>query len=113
LFFLRKKIITTSFFQKIRKFFKGLLEGLRSVRQIKNNMLYIFLTALMWGLYLLTSYLCFFSLDATKSLDLTAGLFTLVAGGFGMSAPVQGGIGAYHFIVKEALTMFNLSESDG
>jgi uncharacterized protein (TIRG00374 family) len=109
----RKKILALNFFKKIKNFFTGLLEGLRTVRQIKNNSLYIILTVLMWGFYMLTSYLCFFALDATKHLDLTASLFTLVAGGFGMSAPVQGGIGAYHFFVKEALTMFNVSESDG
>ncbi len=113
LFVFRKKIIALNFFKKIKNFFSGLLEGLRTVRQIKNNFLYIVLSILMWGLYMLTSYLCFFSLDATKHLDLTASLFTLVAGGFGMSAPVQGGIGAYHFFVKEALTMFNIPESDG
>ncbi len=109
----RKKNFALNFFKKIKNFFIGLLEGLRTVRQIKNNFLYIVLTISMWGLYMLTSYLCFFSLDATKHLDLTASLFTLVAGGFGMSAPVQGGIGAYHFFVKEALTMFNIPESDG
>jgi uncharacterized protein (TIRG00374 family) len=113
LFIFRKKILALNFFKKIKSFFTGLLEGLRTVRQIKNNFLYIILTILMWGFYMITSYLCFFSLDATKNLDLTASLFTLVAGGFGMSAPVQGGIGAYHFFVKEALTMFNVAESDG
>jgi uncharacterized protein (TIRG00374 family) len=113
LFIFRKKILALNLFKKIKNFFTGLTEGLRTVRKIKNNFLYVILSILMWGFYMLTSYLCFFSLDATKTLDLTASLFTLVAGGFGMSAPVQGGIGAYHFLVQQTLTMFNVSENDG
>jgi len=109
----RKKIAGLKFFQKLKNIGKGLLEGLRSVGRMKNNLLYIFLTVLMWTLYMFSSYVCFFSLDATKHLDLKAGIFTLVAGGFGMSAQVQGGIGAFHFIVKEALTMFDIPPSDG
>jgi hypothetical protein len=30
-----------------------------------------------------------------------------------MSAPVQGGIGAYHYIVSQSLMLFNLSSTDG
>ena len=30
-----------------------------------------------------------------------------------MSAPVQGGIGAYHYIVSQSLILFNISSTDG
>ncbi len=109
----RKKIMQSKFIKKIRGLASGLIEGLRSVRKMKNSGLYIFLTAFMWTLYMLTSYVCFFSLPSTNHLGISAGIFILVAGGFGMSAPVQGGIGAFHFIVKEALTMYNVPETDG
>jgi hypothetical protein len=42
-----------------------------------------------------------------------AALFLLVAGGFGMSAPVPGGIGAYHFLVSQGLMLYGLSQSEG
>jgi glycosyltransferase 2 family protein len=42
-----------------------------------------------------------------------AGLFILVVGGLGMSAPVQGGIGAYHYIVSQGLQLFGISSTDG
>jgi len=40
-------------------------------------------------------------------------MFVLVAGGIGMSAPVQGGIGAYHLLVSQGLMLFGLSQQDG
>ena len=42
-----------------------------------------------------------------------AGIFVLVVGGLGMTAPVQGGIGAYHWIVTQGLLMFGIEATDG
>ncbi|HQV01533.1 MAG TPA: hypothetical protein PLO59_10260, partial [Bacteroidia bacterium] len=42
-----------------------------------------------------------------------ASLFILVAGGLGMTAPVQGGIGAYHLLVSAALVLFGVAYEDG
>ena len=62
------------------------------------------------GLYLLMTYVCFFSIEATRMLNVADGLYTMVIGGFGMVAPVQGGIGAYHYIVKVGLMILDVSE---
>jgi len=40
-------------------------------------------------------------------------LFILVVGGLGMAAPVQGGIGALHWIISSALTLYGLSKEQG
>ncbi|MFM7726820.1 MAG: hypothetical protein ACKO7B_08965, partial [Flavobacteriales bacterium] len=42
-----------------------------------------------------------------------AGLFVLVVGGMGMSAPVQGGIGAYHLLVSRGLLLFGMAPVHG
>jgi hypothetical protein len=52
-------------------------------------------------------------LEPTSGLGINEGMFVLVAGGLGMSAPVQGGIGAYHYIVSQSLMLFNISSTDG
>jgi hypothetical protein len=44
-----------------------------------------------------------FAIPATSHLEMMDGLFLLVIGGLGMSAPVQSGIGAYHWIVSRGL----------
>ena len=62
-------------------------------------------------MYLMMTYICFFSIEATKMLTLVDGLYTMIIGGYGMVAPVQGGIGAYHYIVKEGLVLINISEN--
>ena len=41
------------------------------------------------------------------------GLFVLVVGGLGMSAPVPGGLGAYHWAVSLGLMLFGISYDDG
>ena len=52
----------------------------------------------------------FFSIESTRMLNVADGLYTMVIGGFGMVAPVQGGIGAYHYIVKVGLMILDVSE---
>jgi len=58
-------------------------------------------------------YFCFLALPYTAGLGYRAALFALVAGGFGMSAPVQGGIGAYHLLVSKGLMLYGVSQQDG
>jgi glycosyltransferase 2 family protein len=92
---------------------KGLVSGLKSIGQLKRPWLFVFHSILIWLLYFLSVYLCFSALPATRGLGLTAALFLLVAGGLGMSAPVQGGIGAYHLLVSQGLMLYGLSRQDG
>ena len=98
---------------KIQTLYTGVLEGLKSIFKMKNPALFIFYTFLMWFLYFLAVYICFYAFEPTSHLGMKEGLFVLVAGGLGMSAPVQGGIGAYHYIVSQSLMLFNISLTDG
>ncbi len=110
----REKIKTLSIYQKILAFIKGVLEGVFSIRNLKRKNEFIFHTIFIWVCYYLMTYLVFFSLDATSSLSPVAGLVLLVVGGLGMSAPVQGGFGAFHEFVSSALEGFyHLSKLDG
>ncbi|MBK6836889.1 MAG: flippase-like domain-containing protein [Bacteroidetes bacterium] len=102
-----------SFMHKASALLKGILEGLRSVRKIEKPGWFIFHTILIWFMYFLMSYLCFFALPATQDLSWHAGLFVLVVGGMGMSAPVQGGIGAYHLLVSQGLLLYGLTHEHG
>lgn len=99
--------------EKIILLIRGVWAGLFSVMKVKSKAWFVFHTILIWALYFVSTYLCFFALDATAHLGWKEGLFILVAGGLGMSAPVQGGIGAYHYIVSQALLLFGIAENDG
>lgn len=112
----RKKVQSASgpgIIGKIAGMLKGIIEGLRSIGKLKDPGAFIFHTVLIWLMYFLMSYICFFALPATAGLSLEAGLFVLVVGGMGMSAPVQGGIGAYHLLVSQGLLLYGISYQHG
>ncbi len=98
---------------KFRELMHGVAEGLKSVRKLKNPWAFVFHTILIWLMYFFMSYTCFFALASTSGLDWRAGLFILVAGGMGMSAPVQGGIGAYHILVSQGLILYGIAYQNG
>ena len=110
LFFLTKKFFENTFFTKIKTFLVGMKDGFKSINGLKNKFSFWMHTLIIWLMYLLMTYVCFFSIEATRMLNLADGLYTMVIGGFGMVAPVQGGIGAYHYIVKIGLMILDVSE---
>ena len=97
----------------ISKLIKGFIDGLRSVANLKKPGQFIFHSILIWALYYLGMYVALFAFPFTSGLGAGAALFLLVAGGIGMSAPVQGGIGAYHLLVSQGLVLYGLSQQDG
>jgi uncharacterized protein (TIRG00374 family) len=110
---LKRRSKTNTFTAKIRGLLKGIINGLDTFRRLKNPFAFLFHTILIWTMYFLMSYTCFFALPATSGLDWHAGLFVLVVGGLGMSAPVQGGIGAYHLLVSQGLLLYGLTHDHG
>lgn len=116
LFFFRKKkaiIMDLAPVKKIRLFLTGLLEGVRSIKNMKQSWLFILYSCLIWGLYGISTALVFYALPATSNLRADIALFILCAGSLGMVAPVQGGIGAYHFMVTQAMFMLGIAKTDG
>jgi uncharacterized protein (TIRG00374 family) len=111
LFVLTKKILKKSaVYLKIKTFVIGMKDGFKSINGLKNKTGFWAHTFIIWLMYLLMTYVCFFSIEATRMLNVADGLYTMVIGGFGMVAPVQGGIGAYHYIVKVGLMILDVSE---
>tara|TARA_B100000900_G_scaffold406946_1_gene418798 strand:- start:154 stop:1131 length:978 start_codon:yes stop_codon:yes gene_type:complete len=111
LFVLTKRILKKSaIYIKIKTFVIGMKDGFKSINGLKNKSGFWTHTFIIWLMYLLMTYVCFFSIEATRMLNVADGLYTMVIGGFGMVAPVQGGIGAYHYIVKVGLMILDISE---
>ncbi|CAN5412738.1 lysylphosphatidylglycerol synthase transmembrane domain-containing protein [soil metagenome] len=98
---------------KLVTLIKGLVDGLLSIGQLKRPWVFLFQSVLIWVMYFFMAYLAFFALPMTSSLTWSAGMFILVVGGLGMSAPVQGGIGAYHLLVSQGLILYGLTQEDG
>ncbi len=113
IWFSRKRIRQSSIVQKILGFVNQFVEGFRSIRNIRNIGAFIFHSLFIWFLYYVMLYCVFFSFGFTSHLGPLAGLTVFVLGSFGMVAPVQGGIGAWHFMVIEGLALYGVEKADG
>jgi uncharacterized membrane protein YbhN (UPF0104 family) len=98
---------------KLSKIIRGFIDGLKSVENLKRPWLFIFQSAFIWVLYYLGVYVALFAFPFTEGLGGGTALFLLVAGGIGMSAPVQGGIGAYHLFVSQGLLLYGVAKENG
>ena len=103
IFIFKKQIKKLSFFEKIIKVLNGLKDGFSSLKKINNKTPFILHTILIWAMYILMTYVCFFAIEETKDLNLFDGIYITVIGGLGMVVPSQGGIGSYHLAVKLGL----------
>ena len=103
IFIFKKQIKKLSFFEKIIKVLNGLKDGFSSLKKINNKTPFILHTILIWAMYILMTYVCFFAIEETKHLNLFDGIYITVIGGLGMVVPSQGGIGSYHLAVKLGL----------
>ena len=110
----RKEFIKSlGIYKKIRPFAYELIGGLNSILKIKEKFKFFASTFLIWIMYYTMSYIIVFSFPVTSDLGLAAGLSILMAGGLGMTAPVQGGIGTYHAFVSGVLFLYGISKEDG
>ena len=81
---------------------------------IENRAEFIFHTLFIWINYILMTWVIVFMIPATSHLTLGDGVFLLVIGSLAMAAPVQGGIGAFHWIVSRGLNVvYGVSIEDG
>ena len=99
----RARIKRLSMYSKVRLFLEGMWDGIRTILKLKQKGLFIFYTFLIWFLYAVMVYFPVKLLPETSSLTFVDALTLLGIGSLGIVAPVPGGIGAYHFIIKSVL----------
>ncbi len=91
------------FFSKIFNITKGVVNGLKTITNLKRKWEFIFHTVFIWINYSLMTWVVVFSLESTSHLTFGDSIFLLVIGGLAMSAPVQSGLGAFHYIISRGL----------
>ena len=99
----RKKIRKIRFFRKFFDLAKGIVNGLKSITNLERKWEFIFHTIFMWANYTLMTWVVVFAIEPTSHLTLGDSIFLLVIGGLAMSAPVQSGLGAFHYIISRGL----------
>ena len=103
LFLLKNQIKKLEYYEKIKSLVSGVKEGFISLKNLDHKTPFIMHTILIWLMYLLMTYVCFFAIVETENLNIFDGVYILVIGGLGMVVPSQGGIGSYHLAVKIGL----------
>ncbi len=101
-------------YKKIVNFINGIKSGILTLLNLKNKWLFILYTILLWVSFWLTSLTTIYAFPAINGLDGTDALFLMIVGSLGWLVPVQGGLGAYHFIVSLALaSLYAIPQSTG
>ncbi len=100
-------------YRRAEKIFSGIIDGIKSLVHVKKPLQFLFHTIFIWLMYFLMTWAVFMSMPSTARLGGTAVLFIMVIGGLGMAAPVQGGIGTYHWIVSVGLGIYGIPREDG
>lgn len=99
----KKKLRSIRFFSKMFDIAKGVINGFRTILRLKRGWEFIFHTILIWFSYAMMTWVVVFSLESTSHLSFGNSLFILVIGSLAMSAPVQGGMGAFHYFVSRGI----------
>lgn len=99
----KKHLRKIKFFSKMFDVGRGVINGLKTIAYMERKWEFVFHSVFIWFNYALMTWIVFFALESTSALTFRDSLFILVIGGLGMSAPVSGGIGAFHYIVQQGL----------
>ena len=100
--------------RKLTDLVKGLIKGLLTGIKMKQKWLFLLYTVLLWVCYWLMSWTTIMAFPAVAGLGPLDALFLMMVGGLGWVVPVQGGIGAYHFIISLALaSVYGITQTSG
>lgn len=109
LHFLLKKL---SIYDKVKTTLAGIWDGVASMKDVKNPLLFASYTLAIWGSYFLHYYLTFFCFDSTAGLGIACALVTFVVGSIAVIVPTPNGAGPWHFAVKTMLILYGVGETE-
>ena len=114
LYLFRKQLVRFVFIRKISNIIRGVFDGLKTIYKMKRKWEFVLHSVLIWFFYIMMTWMVVFSLEETSGLTFIDGMFLLVIGALGMSAPVTAGFGAFHWITSRGLVfVYGLSLEQG
>jgi len=99
--------------EKLRKIKIDFIDGIKSIAKLKARWLFITYTLSIFLMWLLMLYVVFLAYEPTSDLSIFTGAVVFLMGGLGMLAPVQAGIGPWHFMVYQTLFVYGISLEQG
>lgn len=107
--FLYRKKIATKLKGKFGTVIKGFIEGLSSVRKMKNFAAFVGLSLLIWAAYFYSLYFCLKALPETAGISQAQCLALMLFGTLGIVF-TPGGLGMYHIIIMEILMFYGVEQ---
>lgn len=105
---IRKKKNLKDLAELIKSIGRRIWEGVGAIRHLKKRKQFIFLTILLWTLYLSGGYLGFMAFRETQEYGIREAFSILSAGSIGMVV-TPGGIGAYSYLVEKTMVIYGLN----
>lgn len=107
IYLFRNKIRKTKLYNKIKGILLGFLEGVKSIFKLKNPLLFIFNSLLIWFIWILGTYLIFLCFPQTIHLSFKIAFIATILGAIG---PIitPGGIGLFPAIIAQVLLMYGI-----
>ena len=102
-----------TFINRIRLIRQNFVLGIKSIAKLESKWLFLGHTLFIFVMWLFMLYVIFLAYEPTSHLTLETGMITFLMGGLAMLAPVQGGIGPWHFMVYETLFIYGIDKADG
>jgi len=100
-----------SIYNKVKATFKGIWEGVLSLRGVRRPWTYAAASVGIWVCYFLHFYLTFFCFDFTAGLGTGCALVCFVVANFAVIVPTPNGAGPWHFAIKTMLMLYGVAES--
>lgn len=97
------------------------MEGIDSISRLDRKWEFIGHTVFIFFMWLCMLYVVFLAFEPTLTLvkqegfisSVRIGMVVFLMGGLAMLAPIQGGIGPYHFMIYQTLFIYGIAEQDG
>lgn len=97
---------------KISDFLNGLLNGMKSITQIKAKRKFVFHTLLIWSMYVGIFWVTKYSITETAELGLGEILVAFIVGSFSISI-TSGGLGVYPIAIASVLHIYGVEKTAG
>lgn len=90
----------------------SVIRSITSILHLEHRGLFVVYSLLIWLCYFLFFYTAFFAFPFTRELPISAGLIAFALSSLGVLAPVQAGIGPWHFMVISTLSIYHINYND-
>ncbi len=109
----RKRLADLLFVKKILSYGEKFSVGLKSVFRLKRPVIFVILTAAIYGCYFLSTFFVFKAFGPTSMLSPIVALAVLALASIGMILPIPNGIGPFDWIALNTLLLYSISKPDG